>query len=420
MYSQAEKNHIVNYMSRLTQTLSSDLRRYKGHFGHEWQGIDHSDWSMVLYFCEDGVHGRIIPKWLGTWVKYSNKNYLDEVSHTKVPEAKVHKGESCQFILHVKKTESEVMLEIGLNFTGAGSTKGVDIQLRHEKGHEASKLTAPQIFIANSSIKKEVIINAVKTGIQPDDEIRQVPFPWCFAFFSVGHGTSALQGFDQDPFIEAHGLADHILNVAGIIEKPRFLYEAAIREITEAVNKDHLVNEQAIHEVVKKYPFIIRDRHDYTSFESKPSVIIEETIAPDNRTKRRVEPDFIYDLYDEQSLIVEIEAASKRVLKKTEETSYQLPRAESVAACFQIHNYKKIFDGIGFRQFREQRGLPDRWGLKYLLVVGSEHQPDFDIRSWNNLRDFLANLGVTVRTWDYFIDRLNRIMKASEYNAAGP
>jgi len=214
MYNNSEKEIIVSYMTRFTQAVSIILRRYKGSFGPEWNGIDSEDWSMVLYFCNDGVHGKIIPKWLGHWVKPTNLISLDIVPITKYKSA-VKTNEACQFSLFVKKTEKDGGLGVQLQLTGASTTKDIEIKLIHEIGKESTKMTLPQVFILPVGFDQ----NIFKNGLHVDYKkygIRMLPYQWSFSFFSSKPGLDALSKFDKDPFIEAHGLVNHILDVAGI------------------------------------------------------------------------------------------------------------------------------------------------------------------------------------------------------------
>lgn len=416
MYSDSEKTHIINYMERFTQTVSAMLRRYKGRFGPEWNGIDKIDWSMILYFSEDGVHGRIIPKWLGCWVKVSHKKHLADTSLTKY-KADIKPDEGCFFSLHVKKTESDGELCVSSQLTGATQIKDFELRILPISGKEATKITLPQVIVLPKGFSRELVQECIQKNNLLEKGIRRLTYPWCFEFFLSTPGLDGLNSFDEDPFIEAHGLVDHFLSVAGLEETTFGSYDQAITELKEAIVEVNTNNEKAIHHVIKKYPFIIVDRHDYSEFESEPCVNVEEQLDQ-NIVNRKLIPDFVYKLYDERLLVIEIEAASKQLLKQTQETGYQLPRAESVAALFQIHNYKRLFEGLGSRKLRERFKVPDRWQADYLLIIGGATQKDFQQDSWNNLRDFMRSAGVTIKNWDYYLSRLERIKAAGEYRSS--
>jgi len=418
MFEQASKEIIVNYMRKFTQTFSANLRRYKGQLGQEWGGIDSTDCSMIIYFCSDGVHARIVPRWLGAWVKikYLDQQRLNETCITKL-NVTIHAGETCHFTTFVKKTKLHAKLGIGIRLTGASSIKGAEFSLSHEGDREASVLTLPSAYIGPSNLDAKSFNQSISCSEEMKKVgIRQSPFPWIFGFLSSFQDESVLDNFDKDPFIEAHGLTDQILSVAGISNNPGERYGQAITELEQAIETVKRNNESSIHKVIMKFPFIIVDEHDYVKFSSEPTIRISE--RTENGVKlANTRPDLIYDMHDDCSLIVEIEAKEKQLFKQTKETGFNLPRAESVAACFQIHNYKTLFDGFASQQTREQLGLPDRWSFKYLLVIGSTKQNDFNQSAWNNLRDFMANTGVEMRTWDYYVDRLKRIKEASNYSA---
>jgi hypothetical protein len=174
-------------------------------------------------------------------------------------------------------------------------------------------------------------------------------------------------------------------------------------------------NERALQAFLEARPWVLVPEADFESVLPRTSVRVTERLANGTTQDHRLIPDFIYHLFDHQSLVVEIESATKRLLTQKEETTFRRPAAQATAAVFQITSYKQFFSGPLGAQIRAQLSKPDSWGFDYLLVVGSALEPDFDERSWVALRDHLKASGVTLRTWDFYLDRLRRLAAMADF-----
>ena len=249
--------------------------------------------------------------------------------------------------------------------------------------------------------------------LNPDGAATPIPMPWVVAIISARTGLRALDGLDPDPFIAGTGVAEIILHSSGIADEfPPHKFQRASAALRDALATAQSKNEAAIHSVIEKHPWILVDAWEFSEFRSKPTITYTESLDPSSPPEvQTIVPDFLYDCYDQTTLVVEIEASSKKLLKKTEETGYQLPRAPLVDALFQIGNYKRIMSGKFGSQVCRQLNKPDSWSFSYLLVIGSKLQENFDERSWANTRD--AMVDIQVRTWDYYLDRLQRLQEAS-------
>jgi len=410
IYSDGEKEEIKEYVERFVQVFSSDLRRYKNQFGSEWRRLGKEDKSAVIYYCNDGVIARIIPKWLGTWVKSSEYDAtIQEVNNTTF-EKRIRSDEYVHFNLLVKKSENEGKLNIQLKSKGTSASTRYELNLDVE-GDETQIITLPQLYYVPDEIEKDRVYDLIMEEDWVSQGVRMVPYPWYYSFISKS--KQVFDNFDDDPVVEAHGAADHILHFSGIKEDPILKIDNATTELKKAVESENEVNEEEIHKVIEKYPFIIFEETDYRKFLSKPRVEIKER-TEDGEVTQETEPDFIYHLYDERSVIVEIEAASKQLLKKSEETGHRLSTAKSTSAMFQIQNYQRLFDRIDPKGVRSQLELPDKWDFDYLLIIGNKEQDYFDRRSWNNLRDKVGDR-IKVMHWSYLMERLHRLRKARNY-----
>lgn len=267
----------------------------------------------------------------------------------------------------------------------------------------------------STSMDRQVSDNALlEAGIHP------VRPPWIVSIISARHGMS---GLDEDPLIAGKGIADTILFASGIADEyPPVKYRRAWVDLKNAILALSAENEKALHLAVKKYPWILLHESDFSLFVSEPRLTYSERTSVGKEHEfqsRTIIPDFMYHLHDQSTLVVEIEAANKRLLKKQKETGYKLPTAKSVASMFQILNYKQIMSGPFGSQICGQIDKPDSWTFAFLLVIGSTLQEDFDERSWQNLRKSLQASNVELRTWDYYLDRLERLRKASDIKPLG-
>ena len=228
-----------------------------------------------------------------------------------------------------------------------------------------------------------------------------------------------LEALDQDPLVAARGVADGILSYAGLVPSPVGEYRETARELREAVAAFSPENEAVLQELLERKPWILLHRAEYDSVLPRPRLSFSEKLEDGKELERRIEPDFVYQMPDSESLVVEIESAEKRLLTTKQETGYNKPAAPASAAAFQIGNYRRLFDGFAGAQLRRGLAVPDAWSFRFLLVVGAESQADFDRRSWVNVREHFGASGIAVRTWDYYIHLMERRAEAADFKGPG-
>lgn len=165
--------------------------------------------------------------------------------------------------------------------------------------------------------------------------------PWIFGVVS-NRSADSLAGLDPDPLIAARGVADAILAFAGVVSDPVARYKQAAVELRSAVAAIQAGNEAALQRLLEEKPWVLIHESEYDDVRFRPRLQFEERLASGDVAQRRIEPDLVYDLPASESLVVEIESATKRLMLSTTETSYQKPAAASSGAVYQIGNYKQL------------------------------------------------------------------------------
>ncbi|MHB1344032.1 MAG: hypothetical protein ACYCX3_06700 [Thermoleophilia bacterium] len=397
------KNYIEElgaYFVALSNALSIYLRPYAGRLGPEWLGVDRETKTTVLYETGDGTVVRLIGRWLGKPLKINRHESFEDLMHAEMEEALPAQTRTCTASATLKSLGGPPVVRMSVTKNRIHFGLG---------GPGARMLTLCPTIVVNS--REEGSSDYGGASVLGGRETRLFS-NWIlqFAAFRYDDVSTILDGLDVDPVLQAHAVAEIILSSSGVRTEPaRERYRRASLALEAAMGVDSFANEEALHRVVEEYPFILHD--DYVDFLSKPRLRYTERLEEDGGAQSSkdhdVVPDFIYHLHDRKSLIVEIEAATKVVLKETTETGYRLPSAQGTAVSFQIGNYRRLFRSHG-QQILEQLGKPDAWDFEFLLVVGEDASPDKD---WHNLRNSLE--GVSLRSWGFYADRLRRLQAAS-------
>jgi Arc/MetJ-type ribon-helix-helix transcriptional regulator len=244
---------------------------------------------------------------------------------------------------------------------------------------------------------------------------RRAAPPWTVAFLSRGHPDTLLDGFDPDPVLFARSVADTILNIEGLQDDPVKRYANASEQLREAVKALGSKNERDLHSLIESMPWILLPEGEFESFDSKKALVFEERLSDGGKQRSTIVPDFLYRQFEHDTLVVEIESGTKRLLTTKQQTNLSLPSAKAVASMFQILSYFRVLSGPMSVLPRQELDVPDDWAFRFLLVVGSRLQKDFDERSWMALRDYLHAAGIVLRTWDYYIDRLERLSRMADF-----
>ncbi len=242
---------------------------------------------------------------------------------------------------------------------------------------------------------------------------------WTLGIVSNVARDKELLGFDPDPIIAANGLSEAILVAAGIrASGSPSRYAQAAADLKWAVSSLSATNERVLQELVARNPWILVHEAEYETVVPQCRLALVERLDGGRNSTFDVIPDFVYHQHDDISLVVEIESATKRLLVGAAEASFSVASAPTLHSVFQVAGYKRLFSGPLGSQARRQLGKPDSWTFRYLLVVGSRLQPDFNQRSWASLRDLMFDAGIELRHWDYYIDRLERIAQSARMDNA--
>lgn len=397
-YTTEEKREIVRYFTELNHAIAVQLRPSKGKLGPEWLGIDREARTMLVYFCEDGCAALLIGKRLDRdeEVRIGRGKSFHEACTIESPGIRWYPGVELQYSVYAKNI-------VGTGWLGLCDMRDGHFRIDLADASSSAFIVQPKIIVATARERKA-----------------SLP-PWAIGFISRRTGLQVLDGLDQDPILQARAITDSILARAGLIpEEPKERYHRVRMELLEAMETEPAVCEKNLHAVIEKYSWILFDSHVVDGFHSKPKLVLQERAENEAEAmeakERCVYPDFIFDLIDRRSVMVEIEAATKPILQEAEETGFQLPYAKATAACCQIQNYKLLMERYG-ADFCRQLGKPDTWPFSYLLVIGRDSKID-DKKSWDIFRRRIEADGIEVKSWDYYLQKLERLERATFHDAA--
>lgn len=409
-FSEEAVRAIEAYFTGFVNALATFLRLYRGQLGPNWAGIDQHACGALIYLTEVGMVFKIVPNPAAAGIRIRTDVRIEEALCARWRRVSSGSGVTGHASAVLKHLAGDP------NVTMAVNTRGLQV-LPGRSG--CSFMAIGPVFYQGLSGPESERMAAFHT----DRERTAAGFPpptppWLVSVVALRTGTDVLEGLDPDPFIAAKGVADIIARSAGLLaEDPAARYARARSELLEAVRTVNAHNEAAIHQVLLRYPWILVDEVDYESVESERSFSVIERVLDKNGgladRAYSVRPDFLFHKHDHRTLVVEIEAASKRLITTRSEAGYQLAAAQTVAAQFQISAYQQIMSGPLGAQVRGALSMPDSWGFDFLLIVGSAQQADFDARTWHALRDILQRQGVMLQLWDHYLDRLARLQNAA-------
>jgi len=401
---------LVEYFGQFGPALTAYLRPHRGSLGRHWLGIDRSRRTVVIEVSDSGANILVVGRWLGSAVHLTLREGAGRIAGGRFRRVLRKPAGTDVFRLGMKHFHGEGRCQVSL-------TTSDELRVQMESPDSVLGFIGPQLFPSLSPERK-----ALLDGAQTEEALTEHGFipadpPWVVCI--VAHRvTDPLAGLDPDPLIAARGVADGILSYSGIIVDPVVAYRTAASELRDAVRSLSPENEHVLQTLLEEKPWILLHQAEYDDVVFRPRLPFLERLENEEDLQRSIEPDFVYHQPDAQSLVVEIESAKKRLLTTGTETGYRRPAAPASAAAFQISNYQRLFNGFAAGQLRRALGVADAWSFRFLLVVGSEEQEDFERRSWVNLRDHFGQAGVEVRTWDYYLDMLERRANAADF--AGP
>ncbi len=408
-WSTGDIDFVVEYLAKINDSLSTFLRPFKGQLGDHWLGVDRGPTTIHIFFSPDGLVANI-----GSFTE-------DQAVQTRLDKSFQQNLTSgfppYEVTGPVGHAEVNAKMLAGDGKFGMTINKAGDRSITLLPNKEASFVfVAPKIYeVSQDQIEVLKKIPSDK-GREKEGIASPIP-PWIVSIVAARTGKSSLDGLDDDPIIAAKGIAEMILLFAGInAEVPAAKYRSAYDDLLNAIKTINKDNEKAIHAVIKNRPWILLDESHYKRFDDEVALSYTEREKHGDdivEVTKTIIPDFVYDKYEE-TLIVEIEAATKQLLKLTKETGAQLPTAQAIAAQFQIMNYHAIINGPSSQDLRAVLGKPDSWRFEFLLVVGSKHQDKFDQRSWEILRGHIPK-DITLRNWDFYLEWLKRVEKASTF-----
>ena len=385
------------------------LRPDANRLGPEWLGLASHNRSMLIDWTEQGFSARVIDSWLKKPVVGKLRPGGGRRLGGYFRNIDVIPNTQFFFALAVKNYRGDAKTSFSVSHDN-------ELIVDVEGTDAAFGIVGPAQYYGLTQADAERLAQDHSAKARAAFSTRLALPPWTVGFISTGEPEELLKGFDPDPVLLARSTADTILYSAGLRDiPPAVRYEEASRELQSALLSLAKHNERALQAFLEARPWVLVPEADFESALPRPSLLVTERLANGTTQDHHLIPDFIYHLFDHQSLVVEIESATKRLLTQKEETTFRRPAAQATAAVFQIISYKLFFNGPLGAQMRAQLSKPDSWGFDYLLVVGSVLEPDFDERSWVALRDHLKASGITLRTWDFYLDRLRRLAAMADF-----
>lgn len=425
-YSDAEVDRVVDYFTRFHTAVFEYLAPHRVSVGNSFQRIAQENKTLVVAFTPDGYFARLLNHWTGQPVNVIHGAAFESATILPLgPLTNELKAVDFRFVFRGNRelthpdmfgftgpNGEEVLYPVPLNAVPAVKFVGVV--------NNTAFLHALPV-VCKSSTGKRLRENEIGPREFLNAANDEFAVGWLFQWTSSRSDT--LEGLDANPRIEAYSLVECILEQCGIIDEPPAVkYSRAASSLNQAMKSENSGNERQLQKVVEDYPWVLVEEPDIDRFLPEQQLTYAEVEIVDQaatRTERAIRPDFIYILHDGDCLIVEIEAASKEIMLTTSETGFQLFSAKANKALAQIRNYKSAIDRHGNAEICEQLACPSTTTFRYLLVVGSEDQRQFDERSFGNVAQQLAGEGIELRHWSYFIDRLKRREAAAPKRGEG-
>jgi len=401
---------LSDYLAVVSSSLATFLRPERGTLPPRYLGIDRSQRTFLLRRSTSGFSALLIGKWLGSPVAEARDESAGTILRGRFTDAFEPPGTETQVSFFIKRLTGVCNSEVRL-------THDWRLEVELKSPDSTLLLIGPELMQGLTPVQAAAFRAKEYSGPAP----RYATPNWVLGIVSNVGADDPLLGLDPDPIIAASGFAEAILSTSGsrlAHEPDRFGRAAA--ELRWAVTTLSPDNEAVLQNLVEDKPWILLHEAEYDDVLPRPRIELLERMPDGHDERRQIEPDFVYHQPDSQSLVVEIESAKKRLHLLATETGYALPASRTVQSLFQILNYRHEFSGPLGAQVRRRLGKPDSWAFRYLLVVGSRLQRDFDERSWVVLRDQLQSAGVELRHWDYYIDRLDRIARMAKTEPLRP
>ncbi|WP_136659903.1 Shedu anti-phage system protein SduA domain-containing protein [Nitratireductor sp. XY-223] len=415
-HDHSKKQETIDYFDAYVQAFSRYMRLHESALNNCFLGAARRKVSMQLYFGNSVFCARLLGSWKGAPTVEWQPDNLTDLTTCKY-EISIKKMRAYDLVFGIQVAFGKP--DIDPKFLCDGSGPKFDNQNRLKlftpQGTCGLWVTAPHLI--PSRIRNKYESGKISRRQELTQSARLFRPSWILQWFSTDHDP--LRGLETDPKIAGYGAAENLLGLAGFREgSPEQRFIKAGSALALAVARQSKTNEPAIHDVISKNPEILVI--DYESFYSKKKLRFTENVKNEDGTLtpeiRTIVPDFVYVTHDQKIVCVEIEAYGKRLFTTGVETNFAVPSAATNRASYQIENYKTIIDGYGGNEIREQLGCPSVAPASFLLVVGSKDQKDFDERSWMHRQTQLAKAGIELQSWDYYLDRLSRLAKASAFS----
>jgi len=417
MPSPEEEQCVINYFTRLHTALFEYVHPHRHSIGTAFSRIATEPKTLQLAFCKQGIFVRLLNEWLG--------------EATIIRRDIQYESATIFHMTRLTTDPSNISFRTALRLPkdlGSADMFGYDDSFGVEHLYP-TYISGAQIMKMFGVVKSTAILHAFpiwmtdatrlqnersEIGSREMLEAASRDFAPNFLFQWATNRDDMLEGLDSDPAVEAHALMEIILEQCGVIsEPPGRRYSRAHSALKLALQRENSSNETAIHSVISQFRWILIDETDIADFHSEKSIQYQELTNRElggqiSSTTHRFRPDFIYKLHGGDYVIVEIEAASKNLMINTKETGFQLFSAAANHALAQIRNYKSIITGYGSNDVCMALNCPSTTNYRFLLVVGSNEQLAFDQRSWDHQVRQLAGEGIELRSWYYYLERLER------------
>ncbi|WP_282046280.1 Shedu anti-phage system protein SduA domain-containing protein [Roseibium album] len=416
-YTDQQISEAIEYFTEFQSSLLTYLHPHKSKLGNSFSGIAKGMKTIQLSFCEIGFFARLLPIWRGCNVEVG---YRQQYSNAAILKYKPKSGKhrKLDFICSIQGAF------IDKDMFGIWQRDGSDKLVPCFEANFSIRLF---VEVENTAIRHALpLVLKNSTGEnhrnKKIDDLKMIElagkdFKTAFLYQWATNRSDILEGLDPEPKSEAYAFSEVILERCGLLAESNEKKYTRLKNALEiAIDTDNTENEKKIHEVIEKNSSILVDDPDIDEFYSEHTLNYTEIVKNGgeiSEEKRSIRPDFIYKLSSDEFVFIEIEAASKNLLLQTQESSFNVFSAKANKALAQIRNYKTVIDQHGRAEICKQLGCPSTTTFRFLLIVGSAEQKNFNERSWDHATQQLSNEGIELRHWGYYLNRLERRRNAS-------
>lgn len=389
---------VEEYFSEFERSFSAYILPHRDQMSGRFSAVAQQRLSMIIYLGPNFLVARLINKWIGQQVKTvkcSDINPLLEYEFGNLRYPQVHAAPSFGFRYNQGNIDIAFLTPTP--------------QLHRKFGLEL-KLNGPSCFVmADPHVTLRPKYYQIEKYKEKRIESGQViTTNWLVQYVSYAQ-SNVLSGLDDDPRLFAYAMADYYLMAAKVRPQDYFYKHLhASSDLKETSQTDSSINESKLQELIAGRPWIIHEETEYLECLPEPRLHYGQNEC--------IRPDFVFKCSDGSVKVVEIEAATKRIHTRQEETGFAVMDAKAKRAVDQIENYRTIIGKLHRKEICQLLGVPVDVPISYLLVIGMSDQPDFDRKSWNIKREKLSENGIEVRTWDYYIDRQIRTFELCKEN----